>query len=447
MNSFTLPPLEGRLQQRYHQLLLEHLAPAHAVAAGLRALQTTSSAFASTQAAWRFYRNDRVELPDLAEPLVAHARQGLDERQPHWRLIVHDWSNLHYNGHDGKDDRIPLTRKRDLGYRLLSQLLLDDRDGQPLAPVGLHLQDRGGVWSTRWRGQRPEGVHLDDLDEHMQALQAQWGASGPLVHIIDAQADSVGHYRQWHKQGHFFLVRADAQPRVRYHDQTMPLAEVAQRLQEGQAFVHLGSVKLRDRQVQQWAAEVEVVLERPARKHRVDAQGVKRHKNVPGEPLALRLVVAQLRGADGQVEGQWLLLTNLPAEVATAQVVQWYTWRWRIESFFKLLKGAGLRLEQWKQQTGRALSRRLLVAAMACVVVWHLARSDAPESSEIRDLLVRLSGRQMAWGKAFTEPALLAGLWVLLSLLQTLQTHSPEQLEQLARLLLPMPPPRGKGKA
>jgi hypothetical protein len=36
------------------------------------------------------------------------------------------------------------------------------------------------------------------------------------------------------------------------------------------------------------------------------------------------------------------------------------------------------------------------------VLVWRLARSASPEAAEARALLVRLSGRQMAWGKAFT---------------------------------------------
>ena len=75
------------------------------------------------------------------------------------------------------------------------------------------------------------------------------------------------------------------------------------------------------------------------------------------------------------------------------QIAQWYYWRWKIESFFKLLKSAGHSIEQWQQETAAAIAKRLLVATMACVVVWQLARSEEPEASTLRQLLVRLNGR------------------------------------------------------
>ena len=105
---------------------------------------------------------------------------------------------------------------------------------------------------------------------------------------------------------------------------------------------------------------------------------------------------------------EWYLLTHVPESVDDATVALWHYWRWRIESYFKLLKSAGLQLEDWRQTTAERILRRLLIAAMACVAVWRLA--DAP-SPEARALLVRLSGRQMKHKCPFTVPALLAVLW------------------------------------
>jgi hypothetical protein len=73
---------------------------------------------------------------------------------------------------------------------------------------------------------------------------------------------------------------------------------------------------------------------------------------------------------------------------------------------------------------------------MACVLIWQLARSTAPEAGRLRSLLVRLSGRQMKQGKEFTEPALLAGMWVLLAMLEVLQQHDVTELQQLAAFAL-----------
>ena len=77
-----------------------------------------------------------------------------------------------------------------------------------------------------------------------------------------------------------------------------------------------------------------------------------------GPALQLRLVVSEVRAADGTLLATWLLLTNLPAAVPAERVALWYYWRWRVESYFKLLKGAGLQLEHWQQETAAAIARR-----------------------------------------------------------------------------------------
>jgi hypothetical protein len=65
------------------------------------------------------------------------------------------------------------------------------------------------------------------------------------------------------------------------------------------------------------------------------------------------------------------------------------------------------------QTCSLAIAKRLLVTAMAAVVVWQLARSQTPESEQARNLLVRLSGRQIRRDRPVTESAMLAGSWTL----------------------------------
>src|SRR4051794_23747056 len=68
---------------------------------------------------------------------------------------------------------------------------------------------------------------------------------------------------------------------------------------------------------------------------------------VRGPALDLRLVVSEVRDTNGALLATWLLLTNLPGSVPAERVALWYYWRWRVESYFKLLKGAGLQVEHW----------------------------------------------------------------------------------------------------
>jgi hypothetical protein len=53
---------------------------------------------------------------------------------------------------------------------------------------------------------------------------------------------------------------------------------------------------------------------------------------------------------------------------------------------------------------------------MACVLTWRPGNNRAPQADEARRVVMRLSGRQVAYGKDFTTEGLVAGTWVLLAL-------------------------------
>ncbi len=430
----TLPDTDKRLQQRFQQLVQEHMGHSHNTAAGPRILPGDASAFAATQAAWRFYRNKRLALPKLAQPLLNCARQSAAESCQRYALVVHDWSNLDYKTHASKKDRIVLGNAEEIGYELRSALLVSDDQGEPLAPLCQDLRAAAGVYSTRQARVQSNQSCLDELAPVLSYVD-QLGLGFPTVHIIDREADSVAHYRQWHAAGHRFLVRADAERTVQYEQQDRTLPEVIAELARRQAFTEVRAVAWHGQPARQWVAETEVTLDRPARLNRTVA-GKKKRIIVPGPPITLRLIISRIYDAQGNLLAEWLLLTNVSAEVTAAEIALWYYWRWRIESFFKLLKGAGQHVEEWQQETAAAVARRLLVASMACVLIWQLARSPAPEASRLRSLLIRLSGRQMKRGQEFTEPALLAGMWVLLAMLEILQQHEVAELQHLGQFAL-----------
>ncbi len=150
--------------------------------------------------------------------------------------------------------------------------------------------------------------------------------------------------------------------------------------------------------------------------------------------LPLRLVVTRLIDDEGYIVAEWTLLSNLGQdEVSAIWIAVWYCWRWRIESFFKLLKSHGQKLERRQQESGEAIAWRMLVAAMACVVVWGLRAVDSPEAMKTKAILVRLSGRSMRHGCTSTAPALLAGYMALLSL-NDLLNHTDLDLNKLRRI-------------
>ena len=334
------------MQKRYRTLVQQHLGAAQDVAAGLRVLPETASAWAATQGAWRFYHNPRVSLPDLAQPLLTQAVTTCSKECKEYALVMHDWSRLGYKRHGGKRGRIALVRSDDLGYELQTALLVSDQSGTPLAPVYLGVRDVAGVHSSRRTTPLPTRPHLDELSRTMGYVE-RVGLSKPVVHIVDREADAVRQVRRWQRQGRRFLIRAQDIRLVHHNGREVLLSEVVNQLRE--QFTVSREVDYHGQRAVQSVAETAVVLHRPAKIRRPQTQGRQR-QYVVGAPLSLRLVVSQVRTVDGRLLAQWLLWTNLPPAVDASTIALWYYWRWRIESFFKLLKSAGQHVEQWQQE-------------------------------------------------------------------------------------------------
>jgi hypothetical protein len=430
MYVINLPDIEPRLQRRFEELVIQHLADKDKLATGLRALPETARPFTAAQGAWRFYHNSRVSLPQLIEPSLAAAREMSQSECDQYLLAVHDWSVMGYAGHKSKKDRVSVRTKHPIGYELNSVLALSDRTGDPLATLYQGLRAKQGVLSTRQETPLPARQHLNEVSLTMRHLADQ-KLGKPLVHIIDAEADSVGHLRRWDGKKERFVVRGDEIRRVQWQGREVKVSKVGSSLK----FEFSRQVEFKGKQARQYVAETEVVLHRPARRHQIK-HGKHINKSVKGKPLKLRLVASELRDEKGKMLARWMLWTNVD-DVTAQTIAQWYFWRWKIETYFKLLKSAGHHVEEWQQTTAESIARRLLIVATACLVVWRLARAEGAQAESSRESLVRLSGRLIKRGKKFTEPALLAGLWNLMAILDTLERQTVAQIKRMAAFILP----------
>lgn len=416
-----LPKLEPRLQKRHEKLVKENLSPNQVVAAGMKALPGGGTSFASTQAAWRFYANPQTTLPVLGEPMLRCGKELLATACDRWGLVAHDWSNLRLGHQTSRTDLIPIGS--DQGYALETALLLSDVNGASLSPLVQHLWSQDGCLSTCQAALIPDLELRDALGLTMDLLAAQkW--SKRLCHIIDRGADSAHHLRAWDRAGHAFLVRGTEAHYLSWQGRAWPTGQLADGvpLQPAQAVEWEGGST-----AQLLVGETPVLLTRPARRRGTDGK----ERVEKGPPLPLRLIVCEVRLPDETVAARWCLLSNVPPEVAADTLVDWYYWRWRIESYFKLLKSAGCQLEHWQQATALAVAKRLCVVALACVVIWQLQQATGPVAEQTRAVLLRLSGRQVRRGHA-PAPALLAGLWSLLAVLDALDHFTLDELKQVA---------------
>jgi hypothetical protein len=382
------------------------------------------------QKLWRFCSDSRVEVSALIEPMHELIRRELADR-PGILLAVHDWSTLSFGGHPSKTDRVKLTHASDVGYDLATVLVVRGDDGAPIAPALVSLTTAEGVLSTRDDAMAADLCHIDQVREAMGFVR-DLRFDTTVVHVIDREADSVNHWRQWSADGHLALVRADDR-KVLCDGQETSLVAVAERLREEGCFKDAGAARYHGRLARLYVAETEVVLHRPGKRN----EGNKKIE-IPGPPLPLRLVVTEVRDSKGHVLARWLLLTNVPAALAdAATIAMWYYFRWRIESLHKLLKSAGWELEHWLQCNGERLLIKLMLALGACVSIWALERRSDAQSEAFKKLLMELSGRQTKQRRPITTSGLLAGLWVIQCGVELLARHGPDELNAMLENHLP----------
>ena len=227
-----------------------------------------------------------------------------------------------------------------------------------------------------------------------------------------------------------WIVRGKESQRAHDGAGSRKIKEIAKDL----CFSQAREIKYKGYVATQQIAETTISILRSARPQRKGTNG-KRLPAIKGKPVYLRLVVSRIVDNNGKELAVWYLLTNL-VDLPASTIALWYYWRWSIETYFKLMKSAGMQLESWQQTTGIAIARRLLIASMACVCVWRIAHAQGEKAGELQNILVRLSGRQMKWKKKFTCTALCAGLWSLLSIIELLEKYSVDEIKSLASLAL-----------
>jgi hypothetical protein len=82
---------------------------------------------------------------------------------------------------------------------------------------------------------RPAAAHIDQVLATM-TVATTWGLAKLVVNVIDPEADGLAQFRGWASAGHLFVVRVDANRRVRWRDQSRRLPENVEELRTEDAF-------------------------------------------------------------------------------------------------------------------------------------------------------------------------------------------------------------------
>ena len=104
------------------------------LAAGRATLPDTAASFRQTRALRQFLGNERMTPALLGQPPIEAAREVIRGSCHDFSLAAHDWSQLNYDRHTPKQDRLQMTHATDVGYELKTSLVIFNRFGRITEP-------------------------------------------------------------------------------------------------------------------------------------------------------------------------------------------------------------------------------------------------------------------------------------------------------------------------
>ncbi len=403
---------------------------------GLRLLQGGIKGLSEVQASSRFFNNPNIISEELFEPIVENLKDDISKQCKKYLLSMTDWSHLDYKKHTSKKELKSENRKdtcMKIGYDLQSTIAVSDKTGEPIAPMVHNLKTNDTVYSTYCNNINMNLTHLEELAQRVRYINTTFNIDNiQTVQIVDREADSVAFIRDLVENNALFVLRGKGNSKVQYTDEItntkidIKQSELADKLPLGKK---VKKIKYENKKVTIFANECNVTIIRDATKMVKQDNGKKKLIKTPGDPVKVRFIVERLVDDKNNIVATWLLISNVFDENITAgTIATWYYYRWKIESYFKLLKSSGFNLEKWQQKEPEALFKRLLVVSQSCMLVWKIANDNSANAKKLREILIELSGKQIQRGVDFTYPALLKGLENYLITIDMLEKFSIDDI-------------------
>jgi len=343
------------------------------------ALPTACQDWAATKAGYRFFSNPRVnESIILAGHFAATAARIAAAKGT--ILVLHDTTDFSFQRERpeaiGKTRVLPSARIGQppitkCGLLMHSSLAITTA-GKPLGLTAVKfwtrkkfkgtnaLKGRGkdggkhSVNTTRIPIEEKESIRwLENLQQSIQLVNPE-----RCIHIGDRESDIYELFCLAEGQNTHFLVRTCVD-RLAGTGNTTIARKMKREPIQGTHQVEVLDAKRRPIEVELQLRYSQMTVHPP-----IDKQ-----KKYP--PLSLTVIHAWERGKpEGRKPICWKLLTDLPVEDLESAIekVDWYSQRWKIETFHKVLK-SGCRAEDAKLRTAERLTNLI---AVFCIIAWRV---------------------------------------------------------------------------
>jgi hypothetical protein len=344
--------------------------------------------WAETKAAYRFFQNENV---DVAEILAAHRSKTAKRASKHKTVLaIQDTSYFVYTSHPKTEGLGTLALKK--GKRvekmgcnglLMHSCLAVTTGGLPLGLLDqkiysrkLHTDKTGRGKSYRPREHLP--VAEKESARWLESLAHTKEVMGEtdVVTVCDREADFYGFFKLSDQIGCPVLVRAKGNRVVnrkyRYSEQeAVKLWEHIRQQPETGCYTIDIPRRSKTKQAKEREARSATVTVRFGSFRLNPPHNYKKHGEEDLPNIDMNAVyVLEKNPPEGEEPVEWMLLTNLPVTSfdEAYEKVSWYSLRWRIEMYHKVLK-SGFRVEACRLGHAERLARYLTIMS---IVAWRL---------------------------------------------------------------------------
>jgi len=359
---------DKRLEKRFKQLMTSINSNQR------KSLPQACGSWSEAKATYRFLSNERV---DESEILSGHflntAKRIQATKGP--VLVLHDTTEFTYHRED--PDRIGLIQKtphigKNAGpnkeYKvcgiLMHASLAVTSEGLPLGLTSTRFWSRKVFKNTNQMKRKVnqtrlpiEGKESIKWLKNMEASVALAGTNpSKMIHIGDRENDIYEYYCRCRELDTFFISRVCVNR----------LANESTLVQE------VGTQKCYAKQTIEFIDKkgnlISTTLD-------IRVKTVELHPPIGKEAHYPDIEVTFISAIEADVPEnrepiRWSFITNLPVKSKKdiKQVLDWYKQRWKIETYFKVLK-SGLKVEESKLRTADRLSRLI---SMCCILAWRI---------------------------------------------------------------------------
>lgn len=341
--------------------------------------------WAETKAAYRFFQNDNVEVGQI---LTAHCRKtAARAREYNTVLALQDTSYFVYTSHPKTEGLGKMSLKKGKNVKniysnglIVHTCLAVTTTGLPLGLLDQKIFSRKLRIKKSCKAKPHDNLPIEEKESYrwIEALENTKTLVDDtnVVTVCDREADLYDFFKCSYHIGAPVLVRANANRTInrnsRYAEKDVEkLWEFISQQPEAGSYAIDIPKRSKTKHCEKMEARTATVTVRfgpfvlnPPRnntKHRTEV--------LPNIDMHA-IYVLESDPPDGVEPVEWMLLTNLPVTSYqdACEKVQWYSLRWRIEMYFKVMK-SGFRVEACRLGHADRLAKYLTVMS---IVAWRL---------------------------------------------------------------------------